>query len=432
MLKKKMCKPAVLLFVVILSIHSPTWAMQDPPDSLIYKDVFPILSRDITSNDFSDLMPLKEKIGDSRIVLLGEESHGGASTFLMKGRLIRFLHEEMGFNILAWESGISCVGFADEAIKDETIPPLIAGNRGIFGVWLLAEELKPLMQYLRQTKSTDNPIVNVGFDCQFSATYCNSHFTEEIVKFFNVIEPGFVDTIKTDELHGYCINLYNYREDTGILNRIVELMDEFLQLSHDYESELAQHHSTKQIAMFRMYLIALKDYAQCYLDYENYSTTRDKSMARLFIFLAKEIYPDEKIMIWAHTYHNLRNRDHIQNSYLADQTYTMGEGIYEEFGDQTYNIGFIYYEGEVMDNPFRNLIPLDPAMEGSIEWMLRLVSNHSFFLDLKNLPANHWLRTNILPSRIIGQYFYSARWPKIFDGIVYMPIATPKTRASQF
>ena len=64
--------------------------------------------RTISSNDedFSDLESLKKIIGDTRVVLLGEQSHGGGTTYEAKVRLIKFLHQEMGFEVMAFESGM--------------------------------------------------------------------------------------------------------------------------------------------------------------------------------------------------------------------------------------------------------------------------------------------------------------------------------------
>ena len=50
--------------------------------------------------DFSDLEPLKAVLADKRIVLLGERTHGDGAAFLAKTRLIKFLHQEMGFDVL--------------------------------------------------------------------------------------------------------------------------------------------------------------------------------------------------------------------------------------------------------------------------------------------------------------------------------------------
>src|SRR5450631_1268156 len=69
------------------------------------KDLSVIRSIEPADTDFSDLEGLAAAIGNSRIVLLGEQTHGEASTFLAKTRIIHFLHEKMGFNVLAFESG---------------------------------------------------------------------------------------------------------------------------------------------------------------------------------------------------------------------------------------------------------------------------------------------------------------------------------------
>ncbi len=56
--------------------------------------------------DFSDLEPLRAIIGEARVVGLGEQSHGDGATFKAKCRLVRFLHQRMDFDVLAWESGL--------------------------------------------------------------------------------------------------------------------------------------------------------------------------------------------------------------------------------------------------------------------------------------------------------------------------------------
>jgi erythromycin esterase len=71
------------------------------------------------NEDFSDLMPLVQWIGGSRVVALGEVTHGDGAMFLAKTRLVRFLHEVMGFDVLAWEAGFFDVPLVDAALRSQ-------------------------------------------------------------------------------------------------------------------------------------------------------------------------------------------------------------------------------------------------------------------------------------------------------------------------
>src|SRR6185437_5850958 len=61
-------------------------------------------------DDYDDLEPFGDAVGDARIVQLGECSHGSGTDFKAKARLVRFLHARMGFDVLVWESGLHAMG----------------------------------------------------------------------------------------------------------------------------------------------------------------------------------------------------------------------------------------------------------------------------------------------------------------------------------
>jgi hypothetical protein len=58
-------------------------------------------------SSFDDMQPLKAKIGDARIVSLGESSHHNRSFSIAKHRMVEFLVNEMGFTVFAIEATFS-------------------------------------------------------------------------------------------------------------------------------------------------------------------------------------------------------------------------------------------------------------------------------------------------------------------------------------
>ena len=123
---------------------------------------------DPRDEDFSDFEPIKKAIGSSRVVMLGEQSHGDGATIAAKIRLVKFLHQKMGFDVLAWESGVYSCSIADRNVKDPT-KPASSYSEGIFGIWTTGGLFPMLADYVKSSQSTPSPIQSCGFDCQFSS-----------------------------------------------------------------------------------------------------------------------------------------------------------------------------------------------------------------------------------------------------------------------
>ena len=80
-------------------------AQDQPPVDWIRDRAIPLTTVQAGSG-FADLQPLKNLVGDSRIVSLGEATHGTREFFQIKHRILEFLATEMCFNLFAIEANM--------------------------------------------------------------------------------------------------------------------------------------------------------------------------------------------------------------------------------------------------------------------------------------------------------------------------------------
>ena len=93
---------SILILILFTLIGCSPKSAEEQVSEWIAKNAVPLNSVE-AGNDFDDLTPLKDFVGDARIVSLGEPTHGNREVFQLKHRMIEYLVSELGFNIIAME-----------------------------------------------------------------------------------------------------------------------------------------------------------------------------------------------------------------------------------------------------------------------------------------------------------------------------------------
>jgi erythromycin esterase len=428
--------------------RSSQGAPSDALQTWIAGNAVRVRSIDAVDEDFRDLEPLIDAIGSARVVQLGEPSHGAGGSFAAKVRLIKFLHERMGFGVLAWESGLYDVHLTQIRMRagDDA---LAAAQAGILLVWSASEEVRPLFEYAKASQSTGRPLDMAGFDMQMNAIDASEHFAADLHSFVDALRDQalrrraveFAEQIIAAHKHLFArtevarrIELDSLRaavagkappqappeamaawektdaaklagrpQDIEALERAA---DELLAMMRMQRGAFLQVHAIRQITFMERAIDNLRGNDRNLYDNERPDrptagaaasalvnegwNRRDALNARNLRWLVEEGFPGQKIIVWAHNVH-------LMNAYYAADIGSIhvepqagglqptGVAQAKWLGTGLYTIAMTSYSGE---DGWNFAKPIAPAPEGTLEWRLHQLGMPYGFLDLRALARN--------------------------------------------
>lgn len=327
----------------------------------------------LSSLNFTDLNFIPNKIDTSVHVFIGESSHFIGDYNSLRVRLIKYLHEELGYDLIAFESPFSNLNYV--SLNRSEIDSIKMLQMGFYSVWH-TEELIDLISYL---KSNPNLKI-VGFDCQepnLDSLVIKSYskLLSEINKTLEYKYHEIIRTFKIQmEKEPYNQNESFFKTNDSLVDQIVlfrntlienQILDfdiifhlKSLKNSTEYWSALAKNPFPKSMQF------------------------RDSLMSENLLELIKRKYPSSKAIVWGHNAHLSKK------SVSSDYPKPMGEFLNQHL--KFYTIGLYAYSGVYGNNNYERR--LKKPKKNNIEYLLHENKMRISFVDLENTMDSNWLQ----------------------------------------
>ena len=393
-----------------------------------------------------DYDPLLELIGDSRIVLLGEASHGTHEFYRERALITRRLIEEKGFTGIAveadWPDAYRVNRYVRGAPEDGDAEEALRGFQR-FPTWMWRNaEVLDFVGWLRAHNESRDPVDAVGFyGLDLYSLYAS---VEEVIAYLERIDPPAAARARERyacfEQFGGESQEYGRSVSLGISEPCRRgVTEQLLELHRNSVSYLRRDGLAAEDDQFyaeqnaRLIVGAEEYYRTMFSSQTSSWNLRDRHMAdtlrRLLGHLERHGDP-AKLVVWAHNSHvgDARRTEMSDRGEL-----NLGQLVRSHPPHGTTLVGFTTFEGTVTaasawDGPAERK-RVRPALPESYEALFHRLGEPRFLLPLRGNGAGSGLWEPRL-ERAIGviyrpeterqSHYFAAQLPFQFDAVIHI------------
>lgn len=344
-----------------------------------------ILRKAQALNHAADLEPLIEKLASSRIVMLGESSHGTQEFYKWRRLISQELIQKHGFSFIAVEGDWPPCAVIDRFVRSKN--PRRSAREVLksfqrWPAWMWANgETAELVEWLRLNNRPRPARRQAGF--YGLDVYSLFESMDEVVKILKKIDPQLAERAR-DRFS--CFEAYRHNEKSyvrsllyepeGCEDQVMEVLRELLQLRISSKARGIKSRLLDAEQNARIVKNAESYYrAMIHADEDSWNV-RDRHMLETLERLLYHYGPGSKAIVWAH---NTHVGDYRATEMLASGHVNLGGLAREKWGeDQVALVGFGTHRGEVTaasswGGPVQ-IMPLPPGRGESCEALFHLAA----------------------------------------------------------
>jgi erythromycin esterase len=404
----------------------------------------PLATIDPASTDLADLEPLRGILSGVRIVMLGEATRGDGSAFLAKTRLIRFLYEKLGFDVLVFDDGFyDCARVWDEISGGADTRQALSHT--LTPAYPAAAQFQPLIDLIATKAASGRPLAVAGLDDQIGGGTDAKSFAADLraslVRFG--VEPERVSGFAEFETTFGDVLLERYVTGQAAVPsreqqlRVLAALDELRRRLTAWRDPQPSA-SSPDSAFWLQVLDNVECYAKSSWRLGKYvrgapfppelSNIRDRQMAANLVWLERHRFRGRKLIVWSINVQLARDLKGLSNNEAATRARfdvsTLGDEVAKTaLGKEVYTIALTAFNGS-MRTSSRQPVPLLVPTDGSFEDLMARTGLEAAFLDLRHLPAGSWLQRDLI-ARPITYKEVMGVWPRHLDALLFLRTLEP-------